>query len=52
MSYELKQTTLLELEIEVLREKIITLNNEIRILKAEIRMFGITNELDDKNRNQ
>ena len=51
MSYELKQTTLLELEIEVLREKIVTLNNEIRMLKAELRMFGIANELDDKIHN-
>jgi hypothetical protein len=51
MSYELKQTTLLELEIEVLREKILTLNQEIRILKAELRMFGIVKELDDKIHN-
>lgn len=51
MSYELKQTTLLELEIEVLREKILTLNQEIRMLKAELRMFGIVKELDDKIHN-
>jgi hypothetical protein len=34
--YELKQTTILECEIEVLREKIIKLNEEIKILKKTI----------------
>jgi hypothetical protein len=34
--YELRQTTILECEIEVLREKIIKLNQEIKELKQKV----------------
>ncbi len=49
--YELQQSTLLNIENELLRDKIVNLNQEIRMLKAELRMFGITKELDDKIHN-
>lgn len=39
MSYELKQTTLLELEIEVLRDKIKKLNEEIKTLKLKLNQY-------------
>jgi hypothetical protein len=51
MSYELKQTTILECEVELLRSKITNLNQEIRMLKAELRLFGIVKEMDDKIHN-
>jgi len=39
---------MLECEVEVLRKKIKDLNQEIRMLKAELRLFGIVKKMDDK----